>query len=348
MKRAATLFSALLSGTTIALLLIAVVFAASATAAAQILPSATNLNAAQKTITLPLFKGKTATGQNTWYVVTESSSRADATRRGVNYAPKLKNALGTKSVQKVTVSGGIVRFPGTVDFRPVRQVVPGPTGFPPDVAEPGSVGDANYSNLISTGNGIVLNAEQIANNTGRHDKVVAINFKARRVTVQLTEGRQGGHKVLYLSTDSSDRGAATLEASTYAPNLNAAPGVADDDVDTSARTGLVAIVNEATGVNNPQRQGLSSAILDGQDPLNILQWPPTNDRYSPLWDVHPAVWTDAAIKAGERERLSSFDQVAGEVGSGNIVSGGAGPSNDKLNGLKAGGFIVNCPIIVTF
>lgn len=344
MKRAAIL----VSGTMVALLLIAGAFAASATAASQILPSATNLNASAKTITLPLFRGKTATGQTTWYVVTESSNRADATRRGVNYAPKLANALGTKAVQKVTVSGGVVMFPGTVDFRPVRQVVAGPTGFPPDVAEPGSVGDANYSNLISTGNGIVLNAEQIANNTGRHDKVVAINFRTKRVTVQLTEGRQGGHKVLYLSTESSDKGAATLEASTFVPNLNAAPGIADDDVDVSARTGLVAIVNGATGVNNPQRQGLSSAILDGQDPLNILQWPPTNDRYSPLWDVHPAVWTDAAIKAGERARLSSFDQVAGRVSDGQIVSGGGGPGNDKLNGLKAGGFVVNCPIIVTF
>lgn len=344
MKRAATLFS----GTMMALLLIVGVFAASATAASQILPSAIKIDAAAKTATLPLFEGRTATGQKTWYVVTESSNRADAVRRGVNFAPKLKNALGTAAVQQVTRSGGIVRFSGTVDFRPVRQVVPGPTGFPPDVAEPGSVGDARYSNLITTGNGIVLNAEQIANNTGRHDKVVSIDFAARRATVQLTEGRQGGHKVLYLSTDASDKAAAALEASTLVTNLNAAPGVADDDRATSARTGLVAIVNGATGINNPQHQGLSSAILDGQDPLNILQWPPTNDRYSPLWDVHPAVWTDAAIKAGERERLSSFDQVAGEVGNGNIVSGGAGPGNEKLNGLKAGGFIVNCPIIVTF
>jgi len=194
----------------------------------------------------------------------------------------------------------------------------------------------------------VVNAEQVANGTGTHDKVVSINFKARRVTLQLTEGRQGGKKVLYLSTDASDRTAATLEASTFAPRLNAAPGVASDDADTSARTGLVAVVNGPTGASNPQRQGLSSAVLGEGDPLNILQWPATHSRYSPLWDFHPAAWTDAAVAAGGRTRLESFSEVANAVGDGRVVSGGAGPANRALNGLKAAGFVVNCPIIAEF
>ncbi|QIN82158.1 hypothetical protein GBA63_05480 [Rubrobacter tropicus] len=344
MKRAATI----LSGAIFALLLVAGGSAATAKAAAGVLPGAIEIDRAGKTATFPLFEGKTATGQATWYVVTESSNRADAARRGVNHAPKLANALGTKAVQRVTVAGGLVKFPGTVDFRPVHRVVAGPTGFPPSVATPGSAGDARYSPLISTNGRTVLNAEQIANNTGRHDKVVRINFRAKQVTLELTEGRQGGKKVLYLSTDASDTGAAALEASTFAPNLDAAPGVASDEADTSARTGLVAVVNGATGANNPQRQGLSSALLDGQDPLNILQWPATHPRYSPLWDVHPAVWTAAATSAGERARLASFSEVAGAVGDGQVVSGGDGPANERLNGLKAGGFVVNCPIIAEF
>lgn len=341
MKRAAYIFS----GAMVALLLVAGGFAATATAAAGGLPSAIKIDRTAKTATFPLFSGTTATGQSTWYVVTESSNRADADRRGVNYAPKLANALGTRAVQRVTVASGTIRFPGTVDFRPDHKVVAGPTGFPPSVATPGSVGDARYSPLISVNGRTVLNAEQIANNTGRHDKVVSINFRARQVTLRLTEGRQGGKRVLYLSTDSSDTAAAALEASTFAPNLDAAPGVASDDADTSARTGLVAVVNGATGADNPQRQGLSSALLDGQDPLNVLQWPATHPRYSPLWDVHPAVWTERAINSGERERLNSFSEVAGAVGSGSVVSGGGGPGNEDLKGLKAGGFIVNCPII---
>ncbi len=345
MKRATMLLSAV----ALAVLLAATAaVAAVAPAGIDRLPSAINIDRAAGTATLPLFKGKTAGGRTVWYVITESSNRTDAERRGVNHASKLKNALGTRAVQRVSVGNGIVRFRGTVNFRPEHRLIPGPTGFPPAVASPGSVGDARYSPLITTGNGIVLNAEQIANNTGWHDKVVKVNFKARQVTVQLTEGRQGGKKVLYLSTDASDRTAATLEASTYAPNLNAAPGVADDDRRTSARTGLVAVVNGATGADNPQRQGLSSAVLGEGDPLNILQWPAANGRYSPLWDIHPAVWAEAAIDAGERQRLESFSEVAGAVADGHLVSGGAGPSNEKLDGLRAGGFVVNCPIIAEF
>jgi hypothetical protein len=312
-----------------------------------VLESAISVNRAAGTATLPLFEGRTAGGQKTWYVVTESSNRADAGRRGVNYAPKLANARGTRAVQRATLRNGIVRFAGTVNFGPRHRVVAGPTGFPPRVARPGSVGDARYSNLVTVGGGPVLNAEQIANNTGRHDKVVRIDFGAGRVTVQLTEGRQGGDRVLYLSTESSDRVGAALEASTYVPRLNAVPGVGSDDADTSARTGLVAAVNGPTGRNNPQRQGLTSAVLGEGDPLNVLQWPATHDRYSPLWDVHPAVWTDAAIDAGERVRLESFSEVAGFVGDG-IDSGGNGPANPDLGGLRAGGFIVNCPIIAQF
>lgn len=344
MKRA----TILLAATVISVLLAATAALAAAPSGADSLPSAIKIDRAEKTATLPLFEGRTAGGQKTWYVVTESSNRADAARRGVNHAPKLKNALDTKAVQRVTVRNGTVRFPGTVDFRPVRKVVAGPTGFPPRVARPGSVGGARYSPLISANGRTVLNAEQVANNTGRHDKVVRINFKTKRVTVELTEGRQGGKRVLYLSTDASDRTAATLEASTYAPNLNAAPGVANDDADVSARTGLVAVVNGATGANDPQRQGLSSAILDGRDPLNILQWPATHPRYSPLWDVHPAVWTDAAIAREERRRLADFSEVANAVADGQVVSGGGGPANERLDGLRAGGFVVNCPIIVEF
>ena len=134
MKRAATI----LSGAIFALLLVAGGGAATATAAAGGLPSAIKIDRAAKTATFPLFKGKTATGKATWYVITESSNRADATRRGVNYAPKLANALGTGAVQRATVAGGTVRFPGTVNFRPVQRVVAGPSGFPPSVATPGA------------------------------------------------------------------------------------------------------------------------------------------------------------------------------------------------------------------
>ena len=50
-------------------------------------------------MTLPLYRGRTSDGKNTWYIVTESSDMDDAADRGVNYSDKMLNALGTKAVQ---------------------------------------------------------------------------------------------------------------------------------------------------------------------------------------------------------------------------------------------------------
>ena len=65
------------------------------------LKNAVHLDLAANTVTLPVFRGRTPTGGDTWYIVTESSDRGDARRRGVNFAPKLANALGTAAVQQV-------------------------------------------------------------------------------------------------------------------------------------------------------------------------------------------------------------------------------------------------------
>src|SRR3954451_2152095 len=74
------------------------------------------------TVTLPLQRG-TSAGRTVWYVVLDSSSGAEADARGVNRSQKLANA-GSDAVQDVTVAGGVVDFPATVDFAPVHRVVP--------------------------------------------------------------------------------------------------------------------------------------------------------------------------------------------------------------------------------
>lgn len=313
-----------------------------------VLDSVLSVDLTAHTATFPLHRGLGPDGRVTWYVLTEASDSEVAERLRVNTAPKLANALGTRAVQQVKRRDGLLRFTGTVDFAPRHVLRPGPTVFPPAVARPGSVGDPAYSPLVTTGDGVVLNAEQVANASGVHDKVVSINRDARRVTLKLTAGWAGGHRVLYLSTDSSDRVAATLEESTYAPRLAAAPGVADDDTNTSARTGLVAVVNGVARRGAEHRQGLVSAIRGQGDPLNVLQWGATAVQYSPLWDVHPTLWTDASIAGGERRLLTGFSEVAGAVGDGNLVGAGEGPGNRRLNGLRAAGLVVNCPIIVSF
>jgi hypothetical protein len=291
---------------------------------------------ADDTVTLPLFRG-TSNGQTVWYVVLDASTGAQADRLGVNRSQKLANAANTLAVQKVALSNGAIDFPATVDFRPERKVVPGASGFPPLAAEPGAIGDPGYSPLIQLPDGSILNAPHVANDTGRADKAVLIDFAGGTVRYQETHGFQGGRGVRYVSTDASDPAVAALENVTFAPLLNHAP-FAGGDGTNSARASLAAFVNGQTGAGNPERQGLNSALLDGLDPLNVLFWNPSQGRYSPLWDVHPAAWSAQTIASGENVRQTDFGQVINLAQKGIVTGPGGAP-------FAAAGFVVNCPIV---
>ncbi len=315
------------------------------------LDSTIRLNLAARTITLPLFAGthQTPDGKTItiFFVVTESSSKDDAEARGVSWAPRLANALGTAAVQQVTLVNGVVQFAGIVDFTPTRVVQPGPTGFPPAKAEPGSIGDAKYSPLITTGDGIVINAPQVARSdqVEFHDKVVSIDFAAMRVTLHLTNGFYHGNRILYISTDASSSVAAAIEGATFAPNLNAAPGEGSNE-ENSARATIIPIVNGQTGVGNPNRQGLQSALMGEGDPLNVTVIHPGGEDYSPLWDANPVVWTDRAIATHQRVLLDHHEKILDAIQEGLIVSGAPGGTpNVSFPGLNAAGFLVNCPIM---
>jgi hypothetical protein len=295
-------------------------------------------NTINDTATLPLQSGSVG-GKPIWYVVTESSDQDDAKARGVNYSPKLSLAKGTAAVQKATISSGGLNFAGGVDFSPTRVVTPSATGFPPLAAVPGSVGDAKYSPLVELPSGIVLNAPHIANATGTHDKLVgAPDMVNRRGTFKESEGFYNGTEVYYVSFESSAPDIAALEAATFAPNLNAAPGLGSNDVKTSARSGIAPFVNGQTGVNNPNRQGLNSALLGEGDPLNVLQSAPHNAKYSPLWDVHATQWSAAAIANGSNTVQTVFEKIAKLSENGTVT----GPGGGKWGAIGA---IVNCPVI---
>ncbi len=329
------------------------------------LESAINVDKVNHTATLPLYKGEFG-DQRVWFVITESSDLTEAVRLGVNWAPKLANALGTAAVQHATLHGrqldrtSVVDFSGTVDFSGQRVVVPGPDEFPVlPGTHAGPVGDAGYSPLFTFGNGVVYNGEQIANWTGVHPKVLSLDVGARAATLRLTEGFYLGRQVLYLSTDASLTDVAALENATYAPNLATAPTAGSDDPSRSAREAIIPIVNGPRGVNNPQRQGLQSAVAGEGDPLNIIrEEPECSDpavpancsalQYSPLWDVTPVAWTQAAIDAGLRVRLENHQTVEHLFTEGLLVNANPnGPSQDdpEISGLRALGAVVNCPPI---
>ena len=297
------------------------------------------------TATFPLHRG-TSQGRTVYYLLLDSSDGNRASALGINRSQKLANAAGTGAVEHVGVSAGVVDFPAGVDFSPNR-VVEAPNGFPPTRFEPGAVGEAGYSPLIQRPDGTVDNAPQIArdqNGDGRidlgtetADKVVAIDTANLTVTYRETNGFQGGKAVRYVSTDSSDRLAATLEDATLAPKLDAAPSAGDDST-KSARAELVAFVNGQTGAANRQRQGLNSAVAGDGDPFNVLAWNPTQGRYSPLWDVHLAQWSAADVAAGTNTRQTDVGTITGLADHGRITAPGGGA-------FGASGFIVNCPIV---
>jgi len=313
------------------------------------LDSALAVDTVNGTVTLPLLEGRHG-GAKVWYVVTESSDKDDAERRGVNHSEKMNNALGTRAVQRARWVNGLLDFAGTVDFSPVRRVVGDPaTGFPPLVAQAGAKGDALYSPLVTTNGRTVINATMVANASGVHDAVVGeINYKAKRVTLDTLNGFYEGNRVQYLHQEASVELVAALEGSTWAPNLDFSPGLASFDRDTSARAAIIPIVNGQRGLGNPERQGLQSAVLDGAEALNITQVVPGDNDYTPVWDVTPAVWTEKAIASGQRVRLTDHDDVADLFEDGKLVSGGAGPANDSLEGLRALPGISNCPVVVEF
>lgn len=177
------------------------------------LDSALAIDRQAGTVTLPLHRGS-VDGRTAWYVVTETSSEKGAERRGLNHAPKLRVALGTRAVQHAVRSPGGLQFEGGVNFAPERLVVPGPDGFPPRRFRPGAVGDSAYSPLVTFDGHTVLNATHVANRSGLHDAVVDINFAQRWVELDTFDGFYEGDRIQYLHQEGSVRLVAAIEGST--------------------------------------------------------------------------------------------------------------------------------------
>ncbi len=317
------------------------------------LDSTIGIDTENGSITLPLYEGR-HDGATVWYVVTESSNPGDAQQRGVNHSKSLRNALGTAAVQSAPEVDGLLHFEGTVDFAPERIVVPGeePNPFPPTFVQAGAVGDADYSPLVTPDGRTVLNATQVANGSGVHDAILdggSIDFDARTVTLDTLDGFYEGNRVQYLHQDASVELVAALEGSTWAPNLDAAPGLATLDPKTSARAAIIPVVNgPREGDGAEQRQGLNSALAGEGDPLNVTQVIPGEKDYTPIWDVTPVVWTDEAIESGQRVRLEDHEDIAALFEAGLLTSGGEGPPNEGLGGARALPGISNCPIVIEF
>ena len=327
------------------------------------------LDAKAATITMPLYRGVVRQGNRTvWYILTDTTDRGNAEALGLNFAPKLfYSAVTHRSVRTARLlSNGTLEFErGLVDFAPEHRVVPGPGDavFPPSIVQPGSVGDYDYSPLarIENAGGHIYNAPVIAmgdniqdfvgedgkpNYKFVHDKVLSIHIDpvnpfASTVTLALTTGFSFAKPVLYLSTDASIELAAALEGATLAPGLEDIE-LGNDDSAFSAIERIFITINGPRGCDNPQRQGIESALVNGRGPMNVLGGIPTvATDYSPLWDANVGVWTQEAIQKSWRSRVIDEFQILALVEAGAFTGLDGGP-------WGSAGFIVNCPIVFRF
>jgi len=128
------------------------------------------------TITIPLYLGHMRDGRNVWYILTDVDDADVAAELGLNFSAKLTFMSNAARTANLDQNGDLVFDKGTVDFSPVRSVTPGPPGqeFPPTAAQPGAVGDKDYSPFVQIVNaaGVIYNAPIVAFGVNASD----INF----------------------------------------------------------------------------------------------------------------------------------------------------------------------------
>jgi hypothetical protein len=315
------------------------------------------------TASFRLYEGKMESGESAWYILTDTDNQTLADHQGLAFSAKLgfagrkfRNPHNAIRDAQIGENGAFVFKSGKVDFSPQRQVAPG-TGasvFPPRVATPGSVGDADYTPLVRV-NGVVYNAPVLAYGVSRaelaamtagrvnyakvHDKIVAFDMANDMVTLKLTPGYSFSKVVFYISTDASDPLAATLEESTLAPALQGANQDLPDHFIGQGNERLAIFINGPTGATHPFRQGIESAIQDGRSPLNIFGGVPTiNLDYSPMWDAELIQWSKDAVAKNYRTRIIDLLHMYGLEKKGVLEGFGGGP-------IKRSGIVINCPVV---
>ncbi len=334
-------------------------------------PSTLAIDFKTQVVKLPLYSGTSPKGTE-YFIITEASDFDTATQLGVNYSPKLINAISTGAVQTTTFdkSGHLV-FEGSVDFSPVRSlgvsnITANATALQQvNVPVPGAVGDSKYSPLVQLPSGVVLNITYVSNATGEHDHIVGsaggIDTKKMSASLGFLDGYQGGKRYYFhLVTDSNNQGPAAIEGGTYAPRL-ALLTTFGQDLPTD-RSPLLAFspVGNGQPAGDPQQQGLNSLIYNYKldlaagrspsfkpDPINVFPLQPkntvadTNNNYSPLWDAHILSWVNPA----NAFRITGIDQLKQLIATGQVTSLGAGSTVGNLIPLVPNGLLINCPVL---
>lgn len=113
-----------------------------------------------------------------------------------------------------------------------------------------------------------------------------------------------------------------------------------DDISSSAVERIFIATNGVSdgGCQNPQRQGLGAALLDGHRPNNTFGGIPTTaGDYSPVWDANVYEWTDEAIRKGYRGLLTEEFRILRLARDGYITGPGGAPYGSL-------GLVIICPV----
>jgi hypothetical protein len=299
--------------------------------------SVISLDTTAHTATFPLHKA-TEDGRTVWYIVTDASDAAVAKKLGVNFAPNLAG-VGAAATQKATKnSDGTYHLEGAPSFKPVRTYVASAGGFPPKSATPGGKADPGYSPFVHF-DGIpgVINAPVVATgdgpfdvttHTNTEDRVVAIDTANKTVTLVLARGFFNGKPILYLSTESSDPVASSVERATFTPKLGKAIeaaeipiGVVVDGPKTGAEPQGLAYLALQTPLDKDATAANAASIASSFNVLSLapdLSQPYAQNGYTPLWNVF-------VVGTKQEKRLTNYGEIA--------------PMS------KAAGFVVNCPVV---
>jgi hypothetical protein len=338
------------------------------------------VNLDQNIATVPLFKGS-FNGNTVWYVRMDVSDSTMARTLGLNFAPRLAKADNgcPACIQSVSSTSSIlgaapVEFKGTVDFSPMRILTPSSTGFPPLMAQPGSVAGPGYTDLVRVGSSnIVFNAPIIATGTGPFDvseahtntldRVMAIDTTNMTVDLQFIRAFSHGKEIFYFTFGSSGALSAVLERGTFVPVMASVPFANDDQNINGSRSTIFTLTNGKRGQNDPNAQGLMHVILDNPpgnlslqnpslleslrklgDAHNILGSFPTladkqkRELYSPLWDLNIGEWRADIV--GNRINFAQTDaNTVRQLAKRGFITN---PGGAKLGSAN---FLVNCPVL---
>jgi len=345
-----------------------------------VLGNALSVNLTKDFATLPLHKGN-VNGETVWYIITDASDAGVAEDLGLNFAPKLSNiTIGCPAcAQQVESESQIlgeseVAFEGKPDFSPERILKPGPTFFPPAMAQPGAVADAKYSPFVRVrGSDVVYNAPIVAvgdgpfnatTHTNTHDRLLAIDPEEMTVDMGLIRGSANGKDIVYLNFEASNPVTATLERSVFTPNLAQSPFPNGSTREDSARAEIFTFVNGPVGLESPPAQGITHLIRDGLNAqeLNLentellealrnggdlenvfevfptLQDPTLAQAYTPLWDLNVGMWSIAAVAEGRNIALRDANEIRAVAATGELTSPGGFP-------LTSSNEVINCPAL---